>query len=232
MTAALPEKLATAPTASFRGAFPAPGWAYATVTVSPYATAEASVTVTVLPSIAAVPVPAMLRAAPPSGVALTANALPAGAEPAPSAASKLTASAVPITVAPANDGAIPTACVKASTSPPAPLLRRFCPAPGRLYCNDTVCPRVTAPASVSVSVSPDSEGASGVCAAPSTRAVNAVRAGTEPSSSAPSKTALSVAPLTEAPSIAGGVRLTASNAKSATSAPKPSPRTAPDAGFA
>ena len=54
---------------------------------------------------AAVPVPATLRASPPSGVAVTVNALPAGADAGSSTSSKVRVSAAPFTDASASVGA-------------------------------------------------------------------------------------------------------------------------------
>ena len=75
-------------------------------------TAEARVTVAtagVSAAIVTVPVPAMERAVPPEGVALTVNALPEGVEVVSRASSKVTASVAPFTVALENDGAVASA---------------------------------------------------------------------------------------------------------------------------
>ena len=72
--------------------------------MSPYATAEARVSVTFAPSIDAVPVPAMVRDVPPEGVAVTLKALPAGAAPASNGSSKVTTSVFPFTAARRNPG--------------------------------------------------------------------------------------------------------------------------------
>ena len=62
------------------------------MTDSPTRTGAASVTVTAAPSTPAAPVPAMVRASPSAGAAVTVKALPAGAEPASSASPNVTVS--------------------------------------------------------------------------------------------------------------------------------------------
>ena len=70
------------------------------MTVSPSATAEARVTLTVAPlMVTAALAPSMVLAVPPSGVAVTVNAVPADAESAFRLLPNVTFSAVPFTVA-------------------------------------------------------------------------------------------------------------------------------------
>ena len=81
-------------------------------------------TLTVASATAAVPVPAMVRAEPPDGVAVTVNRLPAGADSASSGSSKVTVSAVPFTDALSNCGAVvsvsfATVTLKSATAWPA-----------------------------------------------------------------------------------------------------------------
>ena len=68
--------------------------------------AEASVTVTVLPEMLAVPVPAMVLTVLSGAVACTENALPAGVEAALRFTSKVTVSSFPSTAALENTGGV------------------------------------------------------------------------------------------------------------------------------